>query len=263
MAIGGRCAVSAQLFSPPTTQRTLRSDVYDAIRQAILTGGLKPDERINEMEIARQMQISRGPIREALSQLEQEGILVGKPRRGTFVVRLLAEDVEEVYTLRADLESRAVWRALPRLADEQFATLERHLEAMRSAGRAGDLTRLLEADFQFHRTIIEATDWLRLRKIWEGLHPQTLTLYTLTTLVDWLPSRHVERHGLLLAALRGGDPATAAATMHEHILGVGKEIMQRRSPGRSPNEASTVGTARMPMAPLGVSIAAGDEQSIR
>jgi DNA-binding GntR family transcriptional regulator len=214
------------LFAPPV-QRALRNDVYDALRQAVVSGVLSPGQRVNEAEIARQMQISRAPIREAIRQLEQEGLLESVPRRGTFVVVLSREDIEEVYTLRADLETRAVRRAITRLTPDDLATLESLLETMISAATAGDIPQLLEADIEFHRTIVEAADWARLRKLWEGLHPQTLTLYTLTALTDWSPLDHARRHEPLLAAIRGGDPDQAAQATQEHILEVANQVMRR------------------------------------
>lgn len=224
--MSGQTGASARLFAPPV-QRALRNDVYEALRRAVVSGALKPGQRLNEAEIARQMQISRAPIREAIRQLEQEGLLASVPRRGTFVVSLSTDDVEEVYTLRADLEARAVRRALSRLTADDLATLESHVATMRAAALAGDIAQLLAADIDFHRTIVEAAGWARLRKLWEGLHPQTLTLYTITTLTDWSPLDHAQRHDPLLAAIRSGDPDVAAAAIQDHILGVSLQVRRR------------------------------------
>jgi DNA-binding GntR family transcriptional regulator len=226
--------VSSPRFTPPI-QRSLRTGVYEAIRHAIVSGAIASGERINEAEIARQMQISRAPIREAIRQLEQEGLLVSWPHRGTFVFTLSGADIEEVYTLRADVESRAVYRALPRLEPEQFALLESLVAEMQVAAAAGDLPQLLEADIQFHRTIVEAAGWPRLKKIWEGLHPQTLTLYTLTTLADWPTIVHAQRHVPLLEALQTGDAHRAAQAMRSHIEDVGAQVILRRTPGPRPD----------------------------
>ena len=218
--------MSHVIFTPPI-QRVLRSDAYDAIRQAVISGAIKPGERINEAEISRQMRISRAPIREAIRQLEQEGLLISMPHRGTFVVTLSRDDVEEIYSLRADIESRAVHRALPRFTAEHFRVLATLVSEMQAAAAAGNVSQLVESDTRFHRTIVEATGWSRLTKIWENLHPQTLTLYTLTTLTDWPPPVHAERHLPVLEALRGGDPDRAAAAIREHILGVGAQVIVR------------------------------------
>jgi DNA-binding GntR family transcriptional regulator len=218
---------SAKPMFAPRVQRALRNDVYDALRQAIASGALHPGQRLNEAEISRQMQISRAPIREAIRLLEQEGLLESVPRRGTFVVTLSRDDVEEIYALRADIEARAMRRAVSRFTSDELATLESLVETMRSAARAGDLAQLLDADIQFHRTIVEAADWARLRKIWESLHPQTLTLYTLSTLTDWSPMDHALRHDPLLGAIRRADADAAAAAIQDHILGVSAQVMRR------------------------------------
>jgi DNA-binding GntR family transcriptional regulator len=218
--------MSKALFTPPA-QRALHSHVYDALRQAIVTGVLTSGERVNEAEIAREMQISRAPIREAIRLLEQEGLLVAVPRRGTFVVRLSRSDVEEVYTLRADVESRAVRQALPHVTEEILAELDALFDQMKETANASDIAGLLEADIQFHRTIIETAGWPRLKKIWESLHPQTLTLYTLSALTDWTPPDHAARHAPVLDALRSGDPERAVSAIREHILGVGEQVMRR------------------------------------
>src|SRR3954470_17922894 len=96
-------ALRADTVFAPAVQQTLFSQVYEVLRRAIVTGVLQPGQRVNEAEVARQMRISRGPVREAIRLLEQAGLLVSTPGRGTVVVTLSAEDVEEVYTLRADL----------------------------------------------------------------------------------------------------------------------------------------------------------------
>src|SRR5438132_9969938 len=116
-------ALAADAVFAPAVHQTLFSHVYDALRRAIVTGVLQPGQRVNEAEVARQMHISRGPVREAIRLLEQAGLLVSIPRRGTVVVTLSAEDVEEVYTLRADLETRAIRRATTRLSEADLADL--------------------------------------------------------------------------------------------------------------------------------------------
>lgn len=213
--------MSSELLFAPASPRGLRAEVYDSLRRAIVAGTLRPGQRVVEAEIARQMGISRAPLREAIRQLEQEGLLVSNPRRGTTVVQLTRADVEEVYTLRADLEARAIRRAICRLTADDLAELEALLQAM------NDAASLLDADIAFHRAIVAAAGWSHLQRIWESLHPRTLTLYTLRTVADWSTQRHADRHRVVLDAIRAGDPDAAAEVIREHILGVGDEVMRR------------------------------------
>ena len=219
-------ALAADALFAPAVQQTLFSHVYDALRRAIVTGALKPGQRVNEAEVARQMRISRAPVREAIRLLEQAGLLVSTPRRGTVVVSLSSEDVEEVYTLRADLETRAIGRATPRLTDADLVELEHLLGVMQAAGKSGDLTALLDADIAFHRRIVKTAGWPQLQRVWESLHPRTLTLYTMQTLVGWSAAMHADRHQPVLDALRTRDVEAATAAIREHILGVGAEIIR-------------------------------------
>jgi DNA-binding GntR family transcriptional regulator len=224
-------------FSPPV-QQTLFAHVYDVLRRAIVTGDLQPGQRVNEAEVARQMRISRGPVREAIRRLEQAGLLVSSPRRGTVVVSLSAEDVEEVYTLRADLESRAVQRSIGRLSDADLRELERLLGVMEAASAAGDTPTLLDADIAFHQNIVNAAGWKQLQRMWESLNPRTLTMYTIQTLVKWSPHMHAERHRPILDALIARDAQAARQAMRQHILGVGSEILtiKHAANGVSANE---------------------------
>jgi DNA-binding GntR family transcriptional regulator len=194
----GEVAVAADpmtnrgVFGPPL-QQTLFAHVHDALRRAIVTGALQPGQRVNEAEVARRMHISRAPVREAVRLLEQTGLLVAQPRRGTVVVRLSEADVEESYTLRADLETRAIRRAASRLTDAELAELDVQLGAMQAASAVKDFTALLDADIAFHRVIVRGAGWPQLLRMWESLHPRTLTTYTLRTLVDWPADVHAAR----------------------------------------------------------------------
>src|SRR3954452_3545419 len=110
-------ATFAEAMFAPAVQQALHTQVYEALRRAVVSGSLGPGQRVNEAEVARQMQISRAPVREAIRQLERDGLLVSVPRRGTIVASLSSSDVEETFTLRADLEARAIGRAVGRLTD--------------------------------------------------------------------------------------------------------------------------------------------------
>lgn len=94
---------------------TLSKQVVRAIRHQIFSGALKPNQRVVEAEIAAEMGISRGPVREAIAELEKEGLIITYARKGTYVKSFELKDIEEIYTLRALLEGFAVTLAIDRL----------------------------------------------------------------------------------------------------------------------------------------------------
>ena len=104
--------------------QTLSDNVAGLIRKMIFNGTLKPGERINQAQLAETLNISRGPIREALRMLQNEGLIKHETNRGTFVTTLSSQDAYEIYTLRALLEGEAAQLAIPNLTDKDFTRLE-------------------------------------------------------------------------------------------------------------------------------------------
>lgn len=131
---------------------TLRQDIAELLAEAILTGKLKPGDRLNESALARQWQVSRAPIREALQQLEERGLVVNRPRRGMFVVSLDEEEVQKINSLRLVLEAEALRLCRARATPQVLRRLQQLADRMeRSSGSpAVEATQL---DLEFHRTI--------------------------------------------------------------------------------------------------------------
>src|SRR5579871_5688691 len=102
----------------PPVKRSLAEDIVDRLREAIYSGQLAPNERLREEVLASSLGLSRGPVREALAQLEREGLVIRQPNKSAVVARLSLEDLEEVYSLRQSLEELAVRHTI-RNGDEQ------------------------------------------------------------------------------------------------------------------------------------------------
>ena len=154
-------------------RRTLVHGVLEALRQAIWERQLQPGIRLREEELAEALNVSRGPVREALIQLELEGLVIREPNRGASVARLAPEDLEEVYSLRMALEKLAVQLAVRNHSAEHIAQLQEVLSDMSTVlemkvteKRAADL------DIKFHEIIIMATGHKRLNLFWSILRPQ-------------------------------------------------------------------------------------------
>ena len=125
---------------------TLREKVVEEIREDILKGVYKPGQRINESEIAVRYGISRGPVREALRQLEQEGLITYSINRGCSVADLTNEDIWELYTLRAELEGLAIKWTHGKLAEEDVLQLKQCIADMKEAGEKGDVHEILKKE---------------------------------------------------------------------------------------------------------------------
>src|SRR3954462_14359633 len=131
---------SARLERPEPGALSRR--IVDQLKRVIIAGGLRPGDRVLETDLAEQLGVSRGPVREAFRQLEQEGLLVSYPHRGTFVATVPEDEIEEVYALRAHLEAYAARRVVAEHRDEALALLAALLEQMISAASAKDLPSL-------------------------------------------------------------------------------------------------------------------------
>ena len=161
-------------------RRSLDEDVAEALRESILKGDLKPGDRLTELDLAQRWRVSQGTIRAALKTLQHEGLVEVRPRRGTFVTTLSKADVLEIYTLRDALESLAARHAALRIDDKGARALERVLRAMQSAVHSDNRKRMLDLDFEFHRTIVELSGHKRLAETWSKLAVQTRLFLTMT-----------------------------------------------------------------------------------
>ncbi len=197
---------------------TLAKQVVREVRLQIFSGVLKPGERVVESEIARAMGISRGPVREAFAELEKEGLLITRPRKGTYVKSFAIEDIKEIYTLRAMLEGYAVTLALDRLQEQDLKFLREILDQITEMAEKKDVIEVARLNMQFHRKILELSDHKRLYDTWQGLLAQTQMLSAMTTeyytsLIDIRKS-----HEILLNALITGDREHIKECFENHIL---------------------------------------------
>ncbi len=204
--------------------------VAQAIRQAIVTGQLRPGSKIAQDLLADQLGVSRMPIREALVQLAAEGLVTSEPRRGAWVAPLSLETIEESYALRSWLEPKAVRLSVPRLTDEDLHALRQHLAALEIAESGNDGDRFVEANRQFHQILRSRCPWAKLQgfvdMLWNGFPPLTPQFVTQQMVQD-----RAEHQQLLQAAeARDGDRAAVTMTAHitrsgdrarEHFKGLG------------------------------------------
>jgi DNA-binding GntR family transcriptional regulator len=214
------------LFETPVREfRPLSEEAYDVLRAAILSGRLAPGARLVEADIARQMAISRSPVREAVRKLEREGMVEYKPRRGTVVVGLSRDDVADAYQLRAHLEGYGAGLAATRASDAQLSALDLLIERMRDCAIANDLPGLVEADVEFHRSLCALSGSRRLVQVWESLNPERWTLLSGLRATELSLEQIAERHSPIVVALRAREPERATAIIRAHILELAERVV--------------------------------------
>ncbi len=204
----------------PVRYRSMADQIATAIRQAIADGKLRPGTRLLEVQISREMGTSRAPLREALIQLEREGLVVRQPNRGTFVADLTEESVREVASLRGVLEGFAAKLAVKRLTPGDFRHLERILAEMLAVARRGDFPRMVEWDYQFHEYIMRASGHRLLSETWAGMDRKIRVYLSATNLMYGDMKAVVQGHLPILQALRRRDPQRASRVMAEHMAEV-------------------------------------------
>ncbi|MGC4190171.1 MAG: GntR family transcriptional regulator [Thermomicrobiales bacterium] len=214
----------------------LRHDVRNYLRDQIFDGTLQPGDRIVESRLARELGISQTPVREALRELEQMGLVVSYPNRGASVRRLDPKDVEEMYVLRAHLEVLGIDRAIGQVTEDDLHALEALIGGMQDAARNDDPQRLTELDARFHEYILERADHALLLRTWQGISPLNWTMLTVLRLRDRNLSELAERHRPIVEALRSGDRQQAEAVIHDHVLSLGERVvgeLRRADPASS------------------------------
>ena len=136
----------------PIAASNLKHNVSEVLLEAILTGKILPGERMNESHLSRQLQVSRAPIREALHQLAEQGVVVDKPRRGMFVVQLEDDDINKINSIRVILEAEAFRLARANLTSRSLTDIERILRKLEASAGAPSVPRI-RLDHAFHRAV--------------------------------------------------------------------------------------------------------------
>ena len=214
----------AATLRPLDAPRSLAEDAADRIREQILAGGFGQGEHLVEARIAQQLNVSRGPVREAFKLLRAEGLLLEEPRRGTFVVSLASEDVRQIYGLRAAIEGRAA-RLLASSADQTaIQQLRSLLTVIEEAARAGDAAAVYRADLAFHDGLCRLSGNARLHEVFARYVPMLRALLRLDERVHESLDVIAAQHRPLVEAIEAGDVSGAVARAEEHCDQAGELI---------------------------------------
>lgn len=185
---------------------------YDSLKSDIMAGDLAPGTPISEAERAESLGISRTPVREAMQQLAQEGLIEVFPKRGTFVARLSARDVRESFELREAVETFAARLAAQRRTDDDLDLMRAALSDVPAGGRDGRYARLAD----FHRLIVQAARNRYLEQSFDGSADRIDLASRLAASIP-APQRPDSSHQAILDAIEQGDELAAEEAMRRHL----------------------------------------------
>jgi DNA-binding GntR family transcriptional regulator len=194
---------------------SLRERIVARLRQAIITGELAQKSRLIEPELARQLNVSRTPLREAIRQLEAEGFVTTVPRFGSFVSEITPQDVEDLYAIRTVIEGLAARQAAENPDPAKRDVLDNILADL--AKRTGDYRQYHEISGRFHDIIVELSENRRLQGIYHSLAQHVSRMRTLSLAVRGRPEISLRGHRRIATAILRGRGAEAERAMRAHI----------------------------------------------
>jgi len=184
----------------------LSDQVVKKIRKLILDKILKPGDKINQVKLADELNISRGPVREALKLLQNEGLIRYEINKGTFVTTLSKQDAYEVFTMRSLLESKAAQLARPNLQQKDYDFLQEIISKLETAFLEMNLEALAQNDILFHKTIVNASGHSRLIHMHKQLDTQVSVMFlTVDRLAPLKLNSVIDDHKGLIKVLNNGS----------------------------------------------------------
>lgn len=207
----------------------LRDVVFKTLRKGILTGELKPGERLMEIHLASKLGVSRTPIREAIRKLELEGLVTMIPRRGAQVAQITPKSMRDVLEVRKVLDSLAVELACERITEAELEELKKACREFEEAVESGDFGAIAKTDVAFHDIIVEATGNMRLVQMVNNLAEQ-MYRYRFEYIKD-VPSHSclVQEHRAIYEGILKKDVEAAKAAIDTHIDNQEQSILHQIS----------------------------------
>jgi DNA-binding GntR family transcriptional regulator len=221
-----RYAPSAARVSTPIRRQTVASLTVEALRERILRGDFPDGEPLRQDALADELGVSRIPVREALRQLEAEGLVSFSPHRGAVVSTLSLDEIDELFELRADIEGDLLRRAIPLMTDEQFDRAVEVLDAFEDALAKGEASRWGPLNWHFHAALYAPAKRNFTMGVLQKLHQHSDRYFRMQVLLAGGGHTAGQEHRAIAAAVRKGDVKTATQLMRSHILGAGQSLLE-------------------------------------
>ena len=207
---------------------SLRVRVFKAIENAILNGEYKDGESLSELKISKELGVSRTPVREALMQLELEGLVKNIPNKGAVVIGVTEQDTRDIYEIRVRIEGLAARLAAEKITEEELKALEKLVELQEFYLMKNDTEQLRELDSEFHRIIYDASRSRPLRFMLSNFHNYIRKARAASVRTAGRAEKTVAEHRAILGAIKAGDGGLAEKLTAEHITNAEENLF---SPG--------------------------------
>jgi DNA-binding GntR family transcriptional regulator len=224
-AAAASSAAHAERLVLPMPRQTVASLTLDALRARILGGDVPDGEPLRQDAVAEALGVSRIPVREALRQLEAEGLVTFVPHRGAVVATLSPAEIEEIFALRAQIESELLRRAIPRTTAVHLARAEQVLDAYELALRGGEVSAWGALNWQLHSALYAPAERSVTLGVLQRLHQQSDRYIRLQLAATHGEARANREHRAIVAAVRRKDVRRAAQLLQNHILGAGRALL--------------------------------------
>jgi DNA-binding GntR family transcriptional regulator len=206
--------------------RSLVEVIFRQMEGMILSGNIRPGERINESKISTLLGVSRAPIREALRLLASNGILEIRANRGMFVRDIKVQEVDELYDIRAALDALAGERAAALISEEQLQGLEKWMQEMAVHVEANDVEAYYRANINFHTAIVEISGNENLLSMYEGICKRMSLFRKASLSLPGQLSVSLRKHKKILAAITSKDLLKAGNVLKNHTLEAKKTLLR-------------------------------------
>jgi len=210
-----------------TDKYSLRGRVFNKIREDILSGKYNQNEELKENTIATELGVSRTPVREALRQLELEGLVNIIPNKGAYVNGISEKDIHDIYIIRSYLEGLCAKWACEHITQEQIDALEEIIYLSEFHAKKEHHQQVVELDNKFHETIYEASNSKILDHVLSDFHHYVQRIRKVTLSSDDRAMNSNKEHTAILEAIKKRDGEEAERLAHEHIMNTIQNISQK------------------------------------
>lgn len=203
---------------------SLREKVYNKIREDILAGKYKEHEELKEVTIGNKLGASRTPVREALRQLELEGLVTMIPNKGSYVTGITAKDIEDIYEARSVLEGLCAKRAVKFIRPNQLKALEDNIELSEFYEQKSNYEQVWELDSKFHELLYQSSNSKILEQLLSNFHHYVQRVRKITIATEGRAKKSNEEHRMIVEAIKGQNPNLAGELANMHVMNTIKNI---------------------------------------